>query len=187
MIVTTILIGTIIYDEKSPKCSKQISEDNLDNSSPMSNHVTPCAIYNSIGLGPYQGGGTRPARPTPRSVFESLKRKVALKTVLAIETAKIAAAMPMLGEAGTQELMALLASEDASADADIANLRKDAERIAREEAAARNTRPMQFPLSKAAPKVLQSEIERRLERGHCPPLELLAEQAIRQAYAEGRL
>jgi hypothetical protein len=44
--------------------------------------------------------------------------------------------------------------------------------------------PIAVPLSKTASRILQDEIERRLARGHCPPVELLTEQAIRAVHGE---
>jgi len=80
------------------------------------------------------------------------------------------------------ELIALLAAEDAKLDQDVAALEAEARRIAAEAAAAKNVKALSVPISKAASRILADEISRRLELGHCPPLELLAEQAIRQDY-----
>jgi hypothetical protein len=44
--------------------------------------------------------------------------------------------------------------------------------------------PIAVSLNKTASRILQDEIERRLSRGHCPPVELLTEQAIRAVYGE---
>ena len=97
---------------------------------------------------------------------------------------QIAETLPSLTEAENAELIALLASENARMDQDIAACRAEAQRIAAEEAQARHIKPLKFPLSRTASRILQDEIERRLSRGHCPPVELLTEQAIRAVDGE---
>ena len=134
----------------------------------------------AIGVGPYSGGAPR---SRAASVLQMLRRKIALRAELEIESVKIAETLPALTESENAELLTLLASEEASMDADIAALQAEAERIAREESAAHHVRPLQVPLSRTASRILQSEIERRLNRGHCPDLAILAEQAIRTVYA----
>ena len=133
----------------------------------------------AVGIGAYRGGAA-PSRAT--LVFAALKRKCELRAALEIESAKIAAALPSLNENEFAELRDMMAKEDAAADADVAALAAEAKRLAAEAAASRNVRPLAVPLSKAASRILAHEIERRIERGHCPDLSILAEQAIRVAY-----
>lgn len=140
----------------------------------MSNDNTP-----GVGIGAYAGGA---ARSRPAAVLAMLRRKIALRAELEIETARIAETLPALSPAEHAELIALLASEEATMDADIAALQAEAERIAREEAAARHVKPLQVSLTRTSSRLLQIEIQRRLARGHCPDLSILAEQAIRRAY-----
>jgi hypothetical protein len=104
---------------------------------------------------------------------------------LEIESAKIAETLPALTEAENAELIALLAAEDAKLDRDVAALQAEAARLATEAAAARNIKPLSVPLSKAASRILQNEITRRLADGYCPGLAILTETAIRRAYAYG--
>jgi hypothetical protein len=134
-----------------------------------------------VGVGPYAGGATR-SRAT--AGLQMLRRKIALRAELEIESAKIAETLPSLTEAENAELIALLASENARMDQDIAACRAEAQRIAAEEAQARHIKPLKVPLSRTASRILQDEIERRLSRGHCPPVELLTEQAIRAVHGE---
>lgn len=133
----------------------------------------------AVGIGAYRGGAA-PSRAT--LVFAALKRKCELRAALEIESAKIAAALPSLNENEFAELRDMMAKEDAAADADVAALAAEAKHLAAEAAASRNVRPLAVSLSKAASRILAHEIERRLERGHCPDLAILAEQAIRAAY-----
>jgi hypothetical protein len=140
----------------------------------MSNDNTP-----GRGIGAYAGGA---ARSRPAAVLAMLRRKIALRAELETESAKIAEALPALSEAEHAELIALLANEEASMDQDITDLEAEARRIAAEQAQARNVKPLQVSLSRTSSRLLQIEIQKRLARGHCPPVELLAEQAIRRAY-----
>ena len=117
-------------------------------------------------------------------VFAALKRKVELRAALEVETARIFAALPTLTESEFGELRALMETFDADVDADVAALQTEAARLAREAAAARTIKPLAVPISKTASRILAHEIERRLSRGHCPDLAMLAEQAIRQCYGE---
>ena len=73
-------------------------------------------------------------------------------------------------------------AEDARMDQDSAALQAEAARLAAEAAAVNNVKRLSAPISKAASALLAREIERRLSLDHCPPVELLAEAAIRQAY-----
>ncbi len=102
-----------------------------------------------VGVGPYA------AHSRPAALLQMLRKKIALRAELEIETARIQEALPSLTEAENAELRATLASEDSKLEADVTALRAEAERIAREEAAAKHVRPMTVPLSKAASQMVQ--------------------------------
>jgi len=137
---------------------------------------------NLRGVAPYGGGGGPRSRPA--AILAIIKRKAQLRAELALEAKRVQEMLPGLTEAEHAELIAMLTSEDFKLDADVAELREGAERIAREEARAKHVKPLQVRLSRTASHILQHEIERRLSRGHYPPVELLTEQAIRCVYGE---
>ena len=134
----------------------------------------------AIGLGSYNAPHGRTA-----AMLAMLRRKIALRAELEIVSAKIAETLPTITENERAELIALLAAEDAKLDQDVAALQAEAARLATEAAAARNIKPLSVPLSKAASRILQNEITRRLADGYCPDLAILTETAIRRAYAYG--
>ena len=133
----------------------------------------------NIGTGPYSGGAVRSKSAT---VLQVIRRKIELKTQLALETSRLETLLPTLSPEENAEVRAALAADDAQLDQDVAALAREANRLAREAAAAKAIRPLSVTLSKAASGILAREIERRLNQGHCPDLAILAEQAIRATY-----
>ncbi len=133
-----------------------------------------------VGSGSYRGGATTPSRVS--LMFQMLRKKVALRAALEIQTTEIAATLPSLSEVEKHELIALLAADECAIDQDVTALQSEATRIVREEPAHHNVKPMQVQLSRTASKLLQQEIERRLQSGHCPDTSILIEQSVRIAY-----
>jgi hypothetical protein len=132
-----------------------------------------------VGVGPFAGGATR---SRPGALLQMSRKKIALRAELEIETARIQEALPSLTEAENAELRAMLASEDSKLDADVTAPQAEAERIAREETAAKHVRPMMVPLSKAASQMVQAKAERRIARGVYLSAETLVTEAGKHAF-----
>lgn len=134
------------------------------------------------GLGPYQAGGGTRAKASPRTLAEMIKRKIAMKAELALMSAQIQEGVALLDEHGAQDLVQLLTEHESTVDQDIEALRQEAERRAREEAAARHVKAMTVPLSKSASPLLQAEAERRVALGTYPSAQVLITEAIKQVF-----
>lgn len=136
---------------------------------------------NAVGIADYRAG----AAPSRASLLlQAIRKRIELKAALALESARIEAMLPTLSESEIAEVRAALANDDARLDDDVAALQEQAADLAAEAAAARSAKGISVPLSKTASRILAEHIQRKLELGYCPPVELLTEQAIRQAYGQ---
>ena len=133
-----------------------------------------------VGISGYHG--RRPGKLV-QAIASMVRRKVELRTMLALETSRIEAAMSRLNSEDVADLLSLLNAENTHIDADLEKIKIDAARIAREDAQAIGVRPMKVEINRATSKVLQNEIERRLLTGHIAPLDLLIQEAVRTAFS----
>ena len=71
----------------------------------------------NIGTGPYSGGAVRSNAAT---VLQVIRRKIELKTQLALETSRLETLLPTLTPEENAEVRAALAKDAAALDADVA-------------------------------------------------------------------